>query len=142
MARTLPWLLQVRHHVPYMGRFDADWATSKIMSQYGVHLRREARKNKELPTNPRYAYLKANAAKRRKDAPRGVRPGIAKGQDQADMSHGSSLSEAGSSSSSNINTARDVEMMDMPGLFGILDPSDDGDQSTDDDDDDGDEGRN
>lgn len=127
----------VRHQVPYMERFDMDWASGKIMAEYATHLRREARHNGELPPDPRYAYLKVNSAKRRKDAPRGVRPGIAKDLDQAGPSNDdrdAGPSEAGPSSFS-VNTAQDEAMMDTPGLFGLEDPRNEGKSGEDEDDD-------
>ena len=110
-----------------MERFEADWATGKIASEYAGHLRAEARRNNELPVDPHYSYLKANSAKRRRDAPRGVRPGVAKGQTDSGNSEREDPgpSGAGPSSLPNINTDADEEMMDLPGLFGFNDPSDD-----------------
>jgi hypothetical protein len=115
-----------------MGRFDMDWATAKIMSRYAAHLRSVAQKHNELPPDPHYAYLKANSAKRRKDAPRGVRPGTIGGQDHTDTSQEPGPSSARRVSPSSINTARDEEMMDTPGLFGFGGLSDDEDDSDDD----------
>ena len=45
-----------------MERFVGDWATAKIASTYAGHLRASARTDGELPTDPRYTYLKANAS--------------------------------------------------------------------------------
>ena len=116
-----------------MARFDGDWATARIASQYAAHLHAEARKNKDLPQDPHYNYLKANSVKRRKDAPRGVRPGLAKGQGQANTSGNEGQDPgplgAGPSSLPNINTSADEEMMDTPELFGFKNPSDDENES-------------
>jgi DNA uptake protein ComE-like DNA-binding protein len=111
-----------------MERFDDDWATAKIASQFAAHLRNQARDSGELLADPHYTYLKNNSAKRRKDAPRGTRPYP-------------EPSEAGPSSLPNINTAEDEEMMDKPGLFGFDDPSDD-EGGTDFEDDEASEGEN
>ena len=131
LTNTLLQLSQVRNQIPYMEQFDEDWATSKIVSQYAGHLRAEARSNSELPADPRYDYLKANSAKRRKDAPRGVRPGLAKRQGQVDANNSEGRdpgpSRAGPSLP-NINNAADEDMMDAPGLFGPTKPSDDEDE--------------
>lgn len=131
MMSTLPWLPQVRNDVPYMARFEGDWATARIASSYAAHLRSDARKHKELDPDPRYVYLKANSAKRRPDARRGARPGLAKSQGRADTdNHGGQGSVAGPSSSPNVNTAGDEEVMNRPGLFGSGDPSDDENESS------------
>ena len=120
-------VLQVRKTIPYMARFDGDWATAKIASEYAQHLRSDARKNGELAPDPRYDYLKANSAKRRPGAPRGRRPGLIEGQGQVDDGEAQDPgpSEAGPSSLPNVNTMADEEMMDRPGLFGSTNPSDD-----------------
>ena len=116
-----------------MQRLDDDWATAKISAQYGIHLRSEARKNNELLPDPRYTYLAANSAKRRKNAQRGLRPGFARDRDSTnthnDDHQDSGPSEAGPSSLPNINTAADEDMMDVPGLFGFTQPSDDEEES-------------
>ena len=112
-----------------MERFVGDWATARIASMYAGHLRASARTDGELPTDPHYTYLKANAAKRRKDAPRGIRPGLAKGRGEANTGNGERQDSgplgAGPSSLQGINTTADVEMMDEPSLFGFQNPSDD-----------------
>ncbi|KAF9649490.1 hypothetical protein BDM02DRAFT_3186250 [Thelephora ganbajun] len=95
-----------------------------------------AQRNNELPGDPHYDYLKANSAKRRKDAPRGSRLGLPKRQ--ADASNSESQDpgppEAGPSSLPNVNTDADEEMMDSPNLFGFNDSSsDENDSSLDDD---------
>lgn len=113
-----------------MARFEADWATTRLVSQYAAHLRSEARKHGELAPDPRYSYLKNNSAKRRKDAPRGARPGLVKGNTRTgacdDEEEDSGPSRAGPS----INTIEDEEMMDSPELFGIPpSPSDDENES-------------
>ena len=129
MTNNLPWLLQVRHQIPYMRRFDEDWATAEIARGYGAHLRSEARKNDELPPDPRYNYLKANSAKRSPHARRGTRPGLSKRRGQAGVSNDEgqdpSSSRAGPSSQPDVNATTDEEMMNMPGLFGSRPPSDD-----------------
>ena len=114
-----------------MERFEMDWATARIVSSYAGHLRSEARKNNELPADPHYDYLKTNSTKRRKDAPRGSRLGLAKSQANATNNEGQEpgLSGAGPSSLPNVNTNSDEEMMDSPGLFGFNDPSDDENES-------------
>lgn len=121
-------VLQVRTDIPYMARFDEDWATSLIGSQYATHLRSDARKNHELKPDPHYDYLKANSAKRRPGAPRGRRLGLpkSKGQTSTDNSEEQEPgpSGAGPSSQPNVNTATDEEKMDAPGMFGT-NPSDD-----------------
>jgi len=108
-----------------MERFYDDWTTARIASEYAGNLWALARKNNELPADPRYDYLKVNSAKRRGDAPRGTHPGFAKGQDQADEGQGPGPSGAGPPSLPDINTNADEEMMDVPGLFGLRNPSDD-----------------
>ena len=137
-ANTLPWLSKVRHQIPYMCRFDQDWATAEIARAYSSHLRSEARKNDELPPDSRYNYLKANSAKRSPDAPRGTRPGLSERRGQANASNNEEQdpgsSGAGPSSQPDVNTTNDEEMMDAPGLFGSRPPSDDEDGSDLDDD--------
>ena len=112
-----------------MERFVGDWATARIASKYAGHLWASARMDGELPPDPRYTYLRENAAKRHKDAPRGIRPGLAKGRGEANTGNGerqdSGPSGAGLSSLQSVNTVADVEMMDEPGLFGFRSPSDD-----------------
>ena len=134
MVDPLSLLLQVRSEIPYMGRFIGDWATARIASEYAGHLRASARMNGELPVDPRYGYLKDNAGKRRKDAPRGIRPGLAKGQGEASTSNGGGRnpgpSGAGPSSLQGINTVADVDMMDEPSLFGFKNLSDDEGESS------------
>ena len=137
IANTLPWLSQVRHQIPYMTRFDDDWATAEIARGYASHLRSEARKNDELPLDPRYNYLTANSAKRSPDAPRGTRPGLSKGRGQADVNdeeQDPGSSGAGPSSQPGVGATTDEEMMNAPGLFGSRPPSDDEDKSDLDDD--------
>lgn len=127
-----------------MARFKEDWATEKIASQYAAYLRSQARSRGELEPDPRYAYLKDNSAKRRKNAPRGVRPGIAKAQDQTgtNSSMGQDPGPSGAGSlEPNINTASDEDMMGTSGLYGSRHPSDNEDESDLDDDPDF-EGRN
>ena len=139
MSNHLLPLLQVRAQIPYMGRFHSDWATAEIARKYCAHLRSEARKNGELPADPRYGYLKTNSAKRHPNARRGTRPGLAKGQDHDNASDDerqdpSSSPGAGPSSLPNINSVADEEMMDGPGWFGSVPPSDNEDGSDLDDD--------
>jgi len=105
-----------------MGRFEEDWATARIASDYAAHLRSKARERDELKPNPHYAYLKDNSAKRSKDAQRGVRPGVSKARRGTDQVPGPS---GASSSEPNLNTASDEDMMDAPGLYGSRAPSDD-----------------
>lgn len=124
---------QVRAEIPYMERFEDDWATIKIASKYSAHLRSSARKNDELPADPRYSYLAANSAKRSKDAPRGTRPGLARGQGHADTNNGEGQGPGPSRVAPtfpNINTTADEDMMNAPGLFGLRDMSDDEDDSS------------
>ena len=122
-------VLQVRNEVPYMRRFDDDWATAKIASGYASHLRSVARENHELKADPRYDYLKLNSAKRRPGARRGVRPGLSKRKNQAGTDNvevqDPGPSGAGPSSLSNVNTTADEELMDERGMFGSTDPSED-----------------
>jgi hypothetical protein len=124
---------QVRREIPYMARFDEDWATTKIASGYAKHLRSSARKKHQLPADPRYGYLKANSAKRRPDAPRGARPSFSKGQDQtaAGSNGGQDAGPSGARPSSfpDVNTAADEDVMNAPGLFGFNNPSDDENES-------------
>jgi hypothetical protein len=116
-----------------MARFEGDWATAKIASNYAGHLRAKARSRHELEEDHRYDYLKANSAKRHKDAPRGVRPGLAKPQGRTDTSSDTGQdpgpSRAGPSSEPNINTTNDEDAMDAPGLYGSRNPSDREDES-------------
>ena len=122
-----------------MERFPGDWATARMASEYAAHLHAAARKSGELPADPRYKYLKANAAKRRRDAPRGTRPGVAKVQGQA-----SKRQDPGSSravpSPPDVNTTADEETMNDLSLFGFRHPSDNEDE-IDTDDSSGSEGR-
>lgn len=117
-----------------MARFDIDWATGKIASQYAGHLRSTARSNNELAADTHYSYLKANSAKRRKDAPRGARLGLANGQaDANDERQDPGPSEAGPSSLPNVNNDIDEMLMDdSPGLFGSNNLSDDEDEGDED----------
>ena len=132
-ANTLTLLLQVRHQIPYMSRFDDDWATAEIARGYASHLRSEARKNDELPPDPRYDYLTANSAKRSPNAPRGTRPGLSKHKGQAGVNDNEGQdpgsSGAGPSSRPGVGATTDEEMMNAPGLFGSRPPSDDQDES-------------
>ena len=116
-----------------MERFEEDWATSRIVREYAGHLRAKARKHHELEPDPHYNYLKANSAKRRKDAPRGVRPGVAKAKGQANTDSSTvqdpGPSRAGPSSEPIINTASDEDAMDAPGLYGSRNSSDREDES-------------
>ena len=118
-----------------MARFEEDWATAEIAREYAAHLRAQARGRGELERDPKYNYLSANSAKRRKDAPRGVRPGLAKARARTDADSGMdqdpSPSRAGPSSEPTVNTAGDEEMMDAPGLFGSKDMSDDDEDESD-----------
>jgi hypothetical protein len=133
MATTSPQSSQTRSQIPYMARFEGDWATAKIASEYASHLRSDARKNGELDSNTHYDYLKANSAKRRPGARRGTQPGLAGGRGQLDIDNGEvqnpGPSGAGPFSLPNPNTTADESMMDEPGLFGSGDPSDDEDGS-------------
>ena len=127
--------MQVSHEIPYMERFDDDWATIEMAAQYGVHLRSDARKNGELPADHRFNYLAGNGAKRRKGARRGLRPASEFPRNQDDHQD-SGPPEAGPSSLLNVNTDEDEEMMDTPGLFGFAQPSDDEESDVDDTEDD------
>ena len=104
-----------------MARFEADWATARLVSQYAAHLHSEAWKHGELAPDPHYNYLKTNSTKRHKDAPRGVRLGLVKGNAQTGASDdeeedpGPLTQRAGPST----NTIEDEEMMDAPELFGL-----------------------
>ena len=133
MSTTLPWPSQVRSQIPYMARFERDWATAKITCGYAAHLRSQARKNKELDPDHHYDYLKANSAKRRPDARRGTRPGLAKssGRVGTNNDEGQDLgpSRAGPSSLQTMNTTPDEEIMNMPGMFGSKNPTDDENES-------------
>lgn len=115
-----------------MNRFEGDWATARIVSQYASHLRSQARGRGELKADPRYGYLKDNSAKRRKDAPRGVCLGLAKARGRTDT-NGSTSEDPGpsgtGSSEPNINTTSNEELMDALGLYGSKNPSDNEDGS-------------
>jgi len=106
-----------------MSRFEEDWATARIASEYAGHLRSKARGRAELEPDPHYNYLKDNSAKRPKGARRGVRPGVSKAHRQTDQVPGPS--GAGPSEGPNVNTASDEDMMEAPGLYGSRGPSDD-----------------
>ena len=108
-----------------MERFEDDWATAQIASNFSAHLRSSARKNGELPADPRYNYLKANSAKRSKDAPRGTRPGLAKSRNTGNSEGQDPGPSRAVPSFPNVNTTADKDMMNAPGLFGLKDPSDD-----------------
>ncbi|KAJ7019951.1 hypothetical protein C8F04DRAFT_1275660 [Mycena alexandri] len=59
-----------RERHPYLARFTNDWATEEIVKQYTKNKRRNAYANRWLDAPSKFAYLKANSAKRNPDAPR------------------------------------------------------------------------
>ncbi|KAJ7234604.1 hypothetical protein C8J57DRAFT_156438 [Mycena rebaudengoi] len=60
-----------RERHPYLAEFQNDWATEEIVKQYIKNKRNNAYKKEYITVPTKYAYLKANAAKRDPSAPRG-----------------------------------------------------------------------
>lgn len=54
-----------RLQIPFLARFRNDWATAAIARQYCSNLRADAYRRGELVVDPKWAYLKENAAKRK-----------------------------------------------------------------------------
>ncbi|KAJ7733999.1 hypothetical protein DFH07DRAFT_967754 [Mycena maculata] len=63
---------------PILRRFHNDWATEELIKQYIKNRRNNVYRNKWLQVPAKYAYLKANAAKRDPSAPRGRQNKLAK----------------------------------------------------------------
>lgn len=61
---------QSRERHPILRRYNNDWATEELVKQYLSNRRKNHYKKGYLTVNPKYAYLKANSAKRDPSASR------------------------------------------------------------------------
>ncbi|KAG6835495.1 hypothetical protein H0H93_000840, partial [Arthromyces matolae] len=93
MVDKAKFFLLMRNQIPYLKRFQNDWATEEIVKQYFANKRKNHYKNNWLPVPERYAHLKATSAKRNPNGSRVKRVKTAqmsrtRRREQQDEGHG------------------------------------------------------